>query len=287
MALSPSDIAAFLQTAVEASRMAGKKAMDELCRVSCSLKNQSELVTQADPLCQEIIINHIRKSFPTHGILAEEGPGDAMLLLPPTTPCDIWWIIDPIDGTNNYAHGLLCFCVSIGVFHEGRPVAAVIYDPTTDSLFTAAKNTPACCNGQNIQTGCEPVSSFASFAVDSHLDPSIESAVIQIMRLTRFRCLGSTALNMAYVAKGAFVGAITISAKLWDIAAGALLVEQAGGIVTTFDGRAVFPVDLSHYKTQRFRLLSANPKTHPELLTIFKMNSSHDESNIIDGIQDH
>jgi myo-inositol-1(or 4)-monophosphatase len=275
MGLSASDTAAFLQIAIEASRLAGKKAMEELCHVSSSLKNQSELVTQADPLCQEIIINHIRKSFPTHGILAEEGPGGAMLLEPPKDSCDIWWVIDPIDGTNNYAHGLLCFCVSIGVFHEGKPVAAVIYDPTTDSLFTATQNTRTCCNGKKIRAGQEPIGQFASFAVDSHFDAPIESAVHQIMRMTRFRSLGSTALNMAYVAKGALVGAVTISAKLWDIAAGVLLIEQAGGIVTTLDGKAVFPVDLNHYKTQRFRLLSANPKTHPELLTIFKTNSSN------------
>jgi len=281
MGLSASDTAAFLQIAIEASRLAGKKAMEELCRVSSSLKNQSELVTQADPLCQEIIINHIRKSFPAHGVLAEEGPGGMMLLEPPKDSCDIWWIIDPIDGTNNYAHGLLCFCVSIGVFHEGKPVVGVIYDPTTDSLFTAAQNTPACCNGQKIRVGQEPIGQFASFAVDSHFDAPIEPAVIRIMRMTRFRSLGSTALNMAYVAKGAFVGAITISAKLWDIAASALLIEQAGGIVTTLDGQAVFPVDLDHYKAQRFRLLSANPKTHPELLAIFKTNSSNGESNII------
>ena len=89
------------------------------------------------------------------------------------------------------------------------------------------------------------------------------------MRMTRTRCIGSTALHMAYVAKGALIGALIVSAKLWDIAAGVLLIEQAGGIVTTLDGNAVFPIDLNQYGAQRFRLLSANSKTHAQLLTLF------------------
>jgi myo-inositol-1(or 4)-monophosphatase len=277
--LSTSQISAFLQTATQAARLAGKKAMEELPHVSIALKNQSELVTQADPLCQKIIINHICKSFPDHGFLAEEGPNGRMLTQPPKDDSDIWWIIDPIDGTNNYAHGLLCFCVSIGVFHEGRPVVGVIYDPTTNSLFTATQNTQTQYNGQPIQASQDSIGPFAGFAVDSHFDPSVESSVHQIMRMTRFRSSGSTALNMAYVAKGALIGALTVSAKLWDIAAGALLVEQAGGIVTTLDGKSVFPIDLNQYKSQRFRLLSANPRTHSELLNIFATNSLHRASN--------
>jgi myo-inositol-1(or 4)-monophosphatase len=273
MGISPLDITSFLKIAVEASRLAGKKAMEELQNISIALKNQSELVTQADPLCQKIIIDHIRKSFPAHGFVAEEGPGGEMWAEPPKDSSEVWWIIDPIDGTNNYAHGLLCFCVSIGVFHNGKPVVGVIYDPATESLFTATRDEETRCNGQKIQAGQEPIGPFASFVLDSHIDSSIENAVYQIMRMTRFRCSGSTALNMAYVAKGAFIGAFTVSAKLWDIAAGALLIEQAGGIVTTLDGKPVFPIDLNQYKAQCFRLLSANRKTYPELLNIFETNS--------------
>jgi myo-inositol-1(or 4)-monophosphatase len=267
--LSSCEISAFLQTAIEAARLAGARAMAELHQVSRILKTPTELVTQADPLCQEIIIRHIRNSFPGHGILAEEGAGGSMLTQPPTDQSDIWWIIDPIDGTNNYAHGLLCFCVSIGVFHKGRPIVGVIYDPNTDSMFTAAHDIPTCCNNRPIHTGQDPISQFAGFAIDSHFDDAVESAMHQIMRITRARCIGSTALHMAYVAKGAMIGALLVSAKLWDIAAGVLIVEQAGGIVTTLDGKSIFPIDLNAYAAQRFRLLSANPNTHPQLLTLF------------------
>jgi myo-inositol-1(or 4)-monophosphatase len=269
MSLSVSEINQLLLTAVQAARMAGKKAVEELHNVTRILKTPTELVTEADPLCQEIIIRHIHKSFPGHGILAEEGPGGAMLVQPPAASDDIWWIIDPIDGTNNYAHGLLCFCVSIGVFHNGKPVVGVIYDPNTDSMFTAAKDIPTCCNNRPIHAGDNPISLFAGFAIDSHFDADIESAVHQIMRMARTRCIGSTALHMAYVAKGALIGALIVSAKLWDIAAGVLLIQQAGGIVTTLDGQEVFPIDIDQYGSQRFRLLSANSKTHAQLLTLF------------------
>jgi myo-inositol-1(or 4)-monophosphatase len=274
MKLSGPQITTLLQTATQAARLAGKKAIDQLYNVSRIMKTPSELVTEADPLCQEIIINHIRKSFPGHGILAEEGPNGAMLVEPPSDSSDTWWIIDPIDGTNNYAHGLLCFCVSIGVFHNGRPVVGVIYDPNTDSMFTAAQDIQTCCNNRPIHAGQDPISQFAGFAVDSHFDAAVESAVHQIMRITRFRSVGSTALHMAYVAKGAMIGALTISAKLWDIAAGVLLIEQAGGIVTALDGKGIFPIDLHHYSSQRFRLLSANPRTHCELLAFFTTASA-------------
>jgi myo-inositol-1(or 4)-monophosphatase len=269
MRFSEPEITALLQTATQAARLAGKKAIEELHNVSRIMKTPTELVTEADPMCQEIIIRHIRKSFPGHGVLAEEGPQGSMLVEPPSDQNDIWWIIDPIDGTNNYAHGLLCFCVSIGVFHKGNPVVGVIYDPTTDSMFTAAQDIPTCCNNRPIHASQDPISRFAGFAVDSHFDAAVESAVHQVTRITRLRCLGSTALHMAYVAKGSMIGALIISAKLWDIASGVLLVQQAGGIVTTLDGKEIFPVDLHQYGSQHFRLLSANPKTHAQLLALF------------------
>ena len=171
------DITDILNTATQAARLAGKKAIEQMHNVSRIMKTPTELVTEADPLCQEIIISHIRKSYPGHGILAEEGNGGAMLFEPPTDQGDTWWIIDPIDGTNNYAHGLLCFCVSVGVFHNGTPIVGVIYDPNTDSMYTAAHGIPTCCNNLPIHAGQDPISLFGGFAIDSHFDAAVESAV--------------------------------------------------------------------------------------------------------------
>jgi myo-inositol-1(or 4)-monophosphatase len=270
MGFSPTDYSDFLDLAIQAARLAGQKAVELFGRTSISIKNQVEIVTQADPLCQALIIQTIRSRFPNHGILAEEGPADGMLFEPPADNSSLWWIIDPIDGTNNYAHRMPCFCVSIALFEEGTPVAAVIYDPCTDSLWTAAKGIGTCFNGTPTAVSQEAVGKFSSFGIDSHFDPSTEPAMHQMQRLTRARLLGSTALHQAYVASGAMIGAFTVSAKLWDIAAGSLLVQQAGGLVKTLDGKPLFPIDIKEYKAERFRLLSTNQKSYPEIAKIFE-----------------
>jgi len=274
MELTPLILKKIVETASQAARLAGKKAVEELSHVTSSLKNQTEVVTQADPLCQEIIIQYIRNVFPNHGILAEEGPNASMLVEAPRDNSDFWWIIDPIDGTNNYAHGLLCFCVSIGIIHNGSPVAGVIYDPCTDSLYTAASGLQTTCNGKPVSVSHDKISKISSFAFDSHFDQSVEPAVHQMLRLTRARSVGSTALHLAYLAKGAIIGTFTVSARLWDIAAGVILIQQAGGIVTTLDGKSVFPINMNTYRTERFRLLAANPEIYPELARIFETTHS-------------
>ncbi len=274
MELTPLLLKKIVDTASQAAILAGKKAVEELTNVTSSLKNPTEVVTEADPLCQDIIIQYIRNVFPTHGILAEEGPNASMLVEAPRDNSDIWWIIDPIDGTNNYAHGLLCFCVSIGVIHNGSPVAGVIYDPCTDSLYTAASGLQTTCNGKPVSVSHDKISKISSFAFDSHFDPSVEPAVHQMLRLTRARSVGSTALHLAYLAKGAIIGTFTVSARLWDIAAGVILIQQAGGIVTTLDRQAVFPIDISNYHSERFRLLAANPEIYSDLARIFETNLS-------------
>ncbi|MGH2272079.1 inositol monophosphatase family protein [Anaerohalosphaeraceae bacterium U12dextr] len=274
MELTPLLLKKIVDTASQAAILAGKKAVEELTHVTSSLKNPTEVVTQADPLCQDIIIQYIRNVFPTHGILAEEGPNAAMLIEAPRDNSDIWWIIDPIDGTNNYAHGLLCFCVSIGVIQNGSPVAGVIYDPCTDSLYTAASGLQTTCNGKPVSVSHDKISKISSFAFDSHFDPSVEPAVHQMLRLTRARSVGSTALHLAYLAKGAIIGTFTVSARLWDIAAGVILIQQAGGIVTTLDRQAVFPIDIGNYHSERFRLLAANPEIYSDLARIFETTHS-------------
>lgn len=274
MGISPIDYSSMLDTAKQAAQKAGQKAMELLNNVSFSLKKQVEIVTQADPVCQAIIIDCIRSRHPKHGILAEEGPDEGMLLELPTDGSDIWWVIDPIDGTNNFAHNLKCFCVSIAVFENGTPVAAVIYDPCTNSIWTAAKDFQTDYNGMPAKVSEDLINRFSSFGIDSHFDSDTEPAMHQMQRLTRARLLGSTALHMAYVANGGMIGAFTVSAKLWDIAAGFLLIQQSGGVTRTLDGKDVFPIDLKKYKAERFRLLFTNQKSYAEIAKIFKSHST-------------
>ena len=269
MGLSNMQISGMLETAVVAARLAGQRAMEELRYIHTTIKNNVELVTHADPICQSLIISRIKENFPDHGFIAEEGSDGKMFRVAPRENQSFWWVIDPIDGTNNYAHSLLGFCVSIAAMYEGRPVVGVIFDPATESMFTAAADMDAQLNSSRINVSDENINEFASFAIDSHNDPATDKGVRQMMEQTRFRCLGSTALHLAYVAKGSLIGTATATARLWDFAAGALLVERAGGKITGIDGKELFPADMENYKGENFTILAANNKTSADLLKIF------------------
>ena len=269
MALEHSYISRMLEVARVAARLAGQRAMEEIKYVKASVKNEGEMVTQADSICQELIINRIKETYPDHGFIAEEGPEGKMLYQTPRGSERIWWIIDPIDGTNNYAHGLLCFVVSIGVMYEGKPVVGVIFDPATDSMYATAKDVDAQLNNSRIETSDEVMSNLTSVAIDSHFSPEQAGAINEIIKRTRFRNLGAAALDLAYVARGALIGTVLTVPKLWDLAAGAILVENAGGIVTDIQGNQIFPVDLDNYGGQPYVVLAGNKKTHAELLKLF------------------
>lgn len=270
MTLERSDISRLLEVAVVAARLAGQRAMEEIQYAKMSIKNGNEVVTNADPICQEIIINRIKETFPDHGFIAEEGENGQMLLQSPRTTDPIWWIIDPIDGTNNFAHGILNFTVSIAAVYQGQPIIGVVFEPATDSMFSTAKDTDAQLNSSRITTSDEILNEFASFGLDSHFTDDQIAPVIEIMQKTRFRSFGTTALQMAYVAKGSLIGTTTNCAKIWDVAAGAILIENAGGIVTDIKGNNFFPFNPEEYKANNFELLAANSKeTHLKLLEMF------------------
>jgi myo-inositol-1(or 4)-monophosphatase len=269
MALAHSDIRGMLEVAEVAARLAGQRAMEELKYIKTSIKHNTELVTQADAICQQLIISRIKEIYPDDGFIGEEGPNDKMLFQPPRTADPIWWVIDPIDGTNNYAHGLLNFAVSVAAVRAGRPIVGVIYDAATESMYTAAIETEAQLNGSRITAGKDEISEFNSFGIDSHFTADMAKGVHEIISRTRFRNLGSTALHLAYVAKGAMIGAVSTVTKIWDIAAGAVLIERAGGILTDIAGKPIFPVDLNAYSEQEYRILAGNKKVYPEVLRIF------------------
>jgi myo-inositol-1(or 4)-monophosphatase len=269
VALEHSDISRMLEVAVVAARLAGQRAMEEIKYTKVTVKNGGEIVTQADINCQQIILSRIKEVYPDHGFIAEEGPDGKMLFQPPRTAEPIWWIVDPIDGSNNYSHGLLDFAVSIAALHQGEPIVGVIFDPATESMYTAAKDAEAQLNASKITVGKDGISEFAGFGVDSHFNEDMKKGVYEIMNRTRFRNLGATALHLAYVAKGALIGTISTVTKIWDIAAGAIIIERAGGVLTDIKGKSIFPVEPDSYTGQQYRILAANKKTHPELLKIF------------------
>ena len=269
MGLEHSDISRMLEVGIVAARLAGQRAMEDIKYVKTEIKNGNEIVTSADPICQKLIIDRIKETYPDHGFLAEEGAEGKELKQQPRDEQNIWWVIDPIDGTNNYANGLLSFCVSIAALHDGVPIVGVIFEPATDSMFTAAKDTDAQLNGSKITVSDDATSDFTSFAIDSHFSDEMAGAIEHITRKTRFRCMGSTALHLAYVAKGGLVGAVTTQARLWDIAAGAIIVGNAGGVMTKLNGDSIFPVDVGNYDAENYNTLATNKKIHDETKQLF------------------
>jgi len=271
MVLEQRNLSRMLETAVVAARLAGQRAMEEINFIKASLKsNKTELVTETDGRCQQIIVDRIKETYPDHGFIAEEGGKEKIFKQPPRGADPVWWVIDPLDGTNNFAHRMLFFTVSIAVMYEGEAIVGVIFEPATDSMFTAVKGREAQLNGRRITAGKEKMDDFSSVGLDSHFDNEVPDWACEIMLRTRFRNLGSTALQLAYVAKGSLIATIASNPKLWDIAAGSVIVETAGAVVSDWQGGKIFPVDLDSYEGQELRVIAANKKVHAEILGLLK-----------------
>ena len=272
MVLEQRDLSRMLETAIVAARLAGQRAMEEINFIKASVKNATELVTQADARCQQIIIDRIKETYPDHGFIAEEGDQGKIFKQPPQAAVPIWWIIDPIDGTNNFAHRMLLFTISIAAVYEGEPIVGVIFDPATESMFTAVKGREAQLNGRRITAGKETMNKFSSVGLDSHFecDNGVPGWAREIIKRTRFRNLGTTALQIAYVAKGSLIATIVNTPKLWDIAAGTVIAESAGAVVSNWQGEKIFPVDLDSYDGGIFQTIVANKKVHTQIVELLK-----------------
>lgn len=268
--LEQKDLSGLLETAIVAARLAGQRALEEMDFTKTSVKNGTDLVTQADTRCQQIIIETIKETYPDHGFIAEEGKDGNFLKQPPRGDQPIWWAIDPIDGTNNYAHKLPIFAVSVAAIYEGQPVVGVIFDPSTESMYTAFANGEAQLNSRRIQASDEKIDQFSSIALDSHFEKGLPNWAQQMMMRTRFRVIGTACLQLTYVAKGSLIGTVLHQPKLWDIAAGVLICQRAGAIVTDWSGKNLFPMDTDNYTGQQFNLLAANKTVHSELLSMIK-----------------
>ncbi len=270
MVLEQRNLSRMLETAIVAARLAGQRAMEEINFVKASIKNSSELVTQADARCQQIIVERIKETYPDHGFIAEEGSKGEIFKQPPRGAEVVWWVIDPIDGTTNFAHRMLLFTISVAVMYQGEPIVGVIFEPATDSMFTAVKGGEAQLNSRRITASKDKIDKFSSIGLDSHFDSGVPGWACEVMQRTKFRNLGTTALQFAYVAKGSLIATITSCPKLWDIAAGAVIVETAGAVVSDWQGGKIFPVDLDSYEGQELQVIAANKKVHAELLGLLK-----------------
>jgi myo-inositol-1(or 4)-monophosphatase len=204
-------------------------------------KGEIDLVTQVDEAAEAAVVELIRRRFPTHTILAEEGSTGG-------EDREHRWIIDPLDGTTNYSHGMPPFCISIAYERAGDLNVGVIYDPTIGEMFVAERGKGATLNGKPIHVSNTSVLRRAllatGFPYDAELLPLALSQFVWFARRAQaVRRIGSAALDLAYVAAGRFDGYWEGFIHSWDIAAGVLLVEEAGGTVTALNGR---PLDLQN-----------------------------------------
>ncbi len=230
-----------LNTAVKAARRAGSiilRSMDRLDRISIHSKGKNDFVSEVDQKAEAEIINILRQAYPHHAILAEENGS--------LEGNEYQWIIDPLDGTTNYLYGFPVFAVSIALAFRGELLHAVVYDPLKDELFTASKGSGAMLNNRRIRTtprkglpGALLGTGFP-FKSQQHLDVYLDTFRALFPDSAGIRRAGSAAIDLAYVAAGRLDGFWEIALNPWDMAAGALLVSEAGGVCTDFSGGADF-----------------------------------------------
>lgn len=223
--------------AIETARDAGRLLLEKFGRrIAVQKKGDIDLVTEADLASEALIVERIRSHFPRHEILAEES-GEAKI----DGDSTFKWIIDPLDGTTNFAHGYPCFCVTIALEREREVVVGVTYDPTRDELFSAERGGGASLNNKPIRvSACEELSEaliVTGFPYDfKHRDDFARHLTQFLLNSRGVRRDGSAAIDMAYVACGRFDGFWEEGLNPWDMAAGVLLIEEAGGQVTSYDG---------------------------------------------------
>jgi len=226
-----------LNIAIKAARRAGtiiNRASMDLERLTVARKGPRDYVTEVDRASEESIVETLRSAYPDHAVLGEEfghqGPDQA----------EFQWIIDPLDGTTNFIHGLPTYAVSIALAQRGQVTQAVVYDPARNELFTASRGSGTFLNDRRVRVSSR--TRLHDALLGAHWaganDPELGVSRFRAMAegCSSVRRLGSTVLDLAYVASGRLDGFCGVGLKSWDLAAGSLLIQEAGGLVSDFDG---------------------------------------------------
>jgi myo-inositol-1(or 4)-monophosphatase len=254
-----------LNFAIQTAREAGRVLAEKFGRaLQVSNKGDIDLVTEADIAAERLIVERIRSYHPRHAILTEES-GDVVTV--GDAGSEYKWVIDPLDGTTNYAHGYPVFCVSVALEHEGRVVVGVVYDPTRDEMFAAERGGGATLNGRSLRVSETNELNGALLCTGFPYDVRDRGDFARhfrnfIMRAQSVRRDGAAALDLAYVAAGRFDGFYEEGLRPWDVAAGVLLVEEAGGTVTHYDG--------SPFRIYTPPIIASNGLIHEAMLEVLR-----------------
>ena len=256
-----------LNTAVKAARKAGAiitRASSDIDRLTIRSKRKNDFVSEVDHAAEETIIGVLREAYPAHGFLAEESGAE-------NAEAEFVWVIDPLDGTTNFLHGFPQYCVSIGLLHKGVPNQAVVFDPNRNELFTASRGVGAYLNDRRIRVSkidkVEDALMGTGFPFKEvgHLDDYLRMFRNVTLTCSGVRRPGAAALDLAWVAAGRIDGFWEIGLSPWDIAAGALLVREAGGLIGDLDGEDKF--------LESGRVVASNSKIFGALLQLLKQKA--------------
>ncbi|MCP4637905.1 MAG: inositol monophosphatase [Methyloversatilis sp.] len=249
-----------LTTAVKAARRAGQiitRASEDVDLLKVSSKRQNDFVTEVDRAAEDAIIGILREAYPDHAILAEESGESG-------ASSDYRWIIDPLDGTTNFIHGTPQYAVSIALEHRGQMQSAVVFDPLRNEMFTASRGRGAFLNDRRIRVsrraklGEALIGTGFPYRVWDHVDAYLGMFKDMMQKTAGLRRPGAAALDLAWVACGRFDGFFEIGLSPWDIAAGSLLVSEAGGLVGNLLGETGY--------MESGNLVAATPRIYPALL---------------------
>ncbi|RKP50405.1 inositol monophosphatase family protein [Trinickia fusca] len=251
-----------LNIAVKAARRAGQiinRASLDLEQVQISKKQHNDFVTEVDKAAEAAIIETLKTAYPDHAILAEES-GES------EQESDYQWIIDPLDGTTNFIHGLPYYCVSIALSHRGIVTQAVVYDPTRNDLFTASRGRGAYLNDRRIRVGRRDrladalIGTGFPFRENDHLEAYCGLFADMTRACAGLRRPGAAALDLANVAAGRMDGFFEQGLSPWDVAAGGLLITEAGGLVGNYTGESDF--------LRLGEIVAGNPKIYAQMVPI-------------------
>jgi myo-inositol-1(or 4)-monophosphatase len=254
-----------LNTAVKAARRGAaliNRASFDTDRLQVTEKQHNDFATDVDQAVEQAIIEVLLKAYPDHAILAEESGASANM----HDDNENVWIIDPIDGTTNFIHGFPQYCVSIALQQRGVITQAVVYDPSRNDLFTATKGSGAYLNDKRLRVTKHDrlanalISTGFATRKNQSLDEYMQMQRLLLEKCQGVRTLGAAALDLAYIASGRFDGFCLKGLKPWDIAAGALLITESGGIVGDFSGESEY--------LHKGNIIAASPKIFGQMVSL-------------------
>ena len=252
-----------LNTAVKAARRAGNliyRSADRIDHLTVTKKSHADFVSEVDRAAEQTIIQTLLEAYPEHAILAEESGNHG--------ESEFVWIIDPLDGTTNFLHGFPQFAVSIALQHKGIITQAVIYDPVRNELFTATRGRGAFLNDKRLRVtkrihlADSLIGTGFPYTKFEHMDAYIGIFKDLMQKTSGLRRPGSAALDLAWMAAGRYDGFFETGLHVWDIAAGTLLITEAGGMVSDLQGGDTF--------LKKCHICAGNPDIHPQLLDVIK-----------------